>query len=130
MNSPWVDADPDLQFVVGPDNPDLANKTVLMTHIGEGRDLPPFLVIHGSADRLVPFGQSIMLVEALREAGQDVTFYKIAGADHGDPTFWRPATLDLVVDGCIRLVGNAFRVAQPAVQVLTDDDPQLRQSVG
>ena len=80
------------------DNPDLANKTVLMTHIGEGRDLPPFLVIHGSADRLVPFGQSIMLVEALREAGQDVTFYKIAGADHGDPTFWRPATLDLVVD--------------------------------
>jgi acetyl esterase/lipase len=80
------------------DNPELANRTVLMTHIGEGRALPPFLVIHGSADRLVPFGQSIMLVEALREAGQDVTFYKIAGADHGDPSFWKPATLDLVVD--------------------------------
>ena len=80
------------------DNPGLANPTVLMTHIGEGRELPPFLVIHGSADRLVPFGQSIMLVEALREAGQDVTFYKIAGADHGEPSFWKSATLDLVVD--------------------------------
>jgi acetyl esterase/lipase len=80
------------------DNPELANRTVLMTHIGEGRDLPPFLVIHGSRDRLVPFGQSVLLVEALRDAGQDVTFYKIAGADHGDPSFWKPATLDLVVD--------------------------------
>ncbi len=80
------------------DNPERANPTVLMTHIGEGRHLPPFLVIHGSADRLVPFGQSILLVEALRAAGQDVTFYKIAAADHGDPSFWKPATLDLVVD--------------------------------
>jgi len=80
------------------DNPELAHRTVLMTHIGDRRTLPPFLVIHGSKDRLVPFGQSIMLVEALRAAGQDVTFYKIVGADHGDPSFWKPATLDLVVD--------------------------------
>ena len=80
------------------DNPELAHRTVLMAHIGEGVDLPPFLVIHGSKDRLVPFGQSIMLVEALRAAGQDVTFYKLAAADHGDPSFWKPATLDLVVD--------------------------------
>ena len=80
------------------DNPELAHGTVLMTHIGEGVELPPFLVIHGSKDRLVPFGQSVMLVEALREAGQNVTFYKLAAADHGDPSFWKPATLDLVVD--------------------------------
>jgi acetyl esterase/lipase len=80
------------------DNPELAHPTVLMTHIGEGRQLPPILAIHGSKDRLVPFGQSVMLVEALRAAGQDVTFYKIAGADHGDASFWKPATLDLVVD--------------------------------
>ena len=80
------------------DNPELANQTVLMTHIGEGRTLPPFLVIHGSKDRLVPFGQSVMLVEALRAAGQNVTFYKLAAADHADPSFWKPATLDLVVD--------------------------------
>jgi len=80
------------------DNPELAHRTVLMTHLGEGRTLPPFLVIHGSKDRLVPFGQSIMLVEALRAAGQDVTFYKLAAADHGDPSFWKLATLDLVVD--------------------------------
>lgn len=80
------------------DNTELAHRTVLMAHIGDGVELPPFLVIHGSKDRLVPFGQSIMLVEALRAAGQDVTFYKLQGADHGDPSFWRPATLDLVVD--------------------------------
>ncbi len=50
--------------------------------------MPPF----------VPLGQLVMLVEALRGAGQDVTFYKIGAADHGDPSFWKPATVDLVVD--------------------------------
>ena len=44
--------------------------------------LQPFLVAHGTADRLVPFGQSVLLVEALRAAGVPVTFHAVAGADH------------------------------------------------
>jgi dipeptidyl aminopeptidase/acylaminoacyl peptidase len=44
--------------------------------------LPPFLVAHGTADRLVPFGQSGLLVEALRSAGVTVTFHAVEGADH------------------------------------------------
>lgn len=46
-------------------------------------DSPPFLIIHGDRDPLVPYQQSVLLAEALREAGVDVTFYTVDGAGHG-----------------------------------------------
>jgi acetyl esterase/lipase len=46
-------------------------------------EAPPFLVVHGDRDPLVPYGQSLLLVDALRAAGVPVTFYTVAGAGHG-----------------------------------------------
>jgi acetyl esterase/lipase len=46
---------------------------------------PPFLIQHGDQDRLVSWRQSQDLTDALREAGCDVTFHLIEGADH---CFW------------------------------------------
>jgi acetyl esterase/lipase len=46
------------------------------------RDIPPILVDHGTRDRLVPYGQSVRLVDALRAVGADVTFVTEKGADH------------------------------------------------
>jgi acetyl esterase/lipase len=46
-------------------------------------DAPPFLVIHGDRDPLVPHGQSTLLVEALQKAGVPVTFYTVKGGGHG-----------------------------------------------
>ena len=46
-------------------------------------DAPPFLIIHGDRDPLVPYGQSQLLVAALQAAGAPVTFYTVAGAGHG-----------------------------------------------
>ena len=43
----------------------------------------PFLIIHGDRDPLVPYGQSLLLVDALRAAGVPVTFYTVVGAGHG-----------------------------------------------
>jgi acetyl esterase/lipase len=51
------------------------------------RDAPPFLIVHGEQDPLVPCHQSELLYEALKRAPSDVTFYKIAGAGHGGPEF-------------------------------------------
>jgi acetyl esterase/lipase len=48
---------------------------------------PPFLIVHGEQDPLVPFHQSELLYDALKRARGDVTFYKIAGAGHGGPEF-------------------------------------------
>lgn len=45
-------------------------------------DTPPFLIVHGDQDPLVPYGQSVILVEALQKVGVDVTFYTVKGAGH------------------------------------------------
>ncbi len=44
---------------------------------------PPFLIVHGDRDPLVPYQQSTLLVAALRAAGVPVTFYTVVGAGHG-----------------------------------------------
>ena len=47
-------------------------------------DAPPFLMIHGTADRTVPVSQSDELAKALQQAGaKDVTYMRIEGAGHG-----------------------------------------------
>ena len=45
-------------------------------------DAPPFLIMHGTRDRWVPFGQSELLATRLRELGVAVDFRPIEGADH------------------------------------------------
>ncbi|MEU1042959.1 alpha/beta hydrolase fold domain-containing protein [Streptomyces sp. NPDC005551] len=43
---------------------------------------PPFLVLHGTADTIVPFAQSERLVAALREAGVQADFRPVEGGEH------------------------------------------------
>lgn len=43
---------------------------------------PPFLLLHGTADRLVPFAQSEALLAALQEAGARAELIPVEGADH------------------------------------------------
>lgn len=78
--------------------PDLVEPTVVMNHLSPRRDLPPVLIVHGSKDRLVPFGQSVLLHDALVVAGGPVELYQLQGADHGGPPFWQDDVLDLVDD--------------------------------
>jgi acetyl esterase/lipase len=50
------------------------------------KDDPPTLLVHGDADRTVPFSQSEMMEAALRKVGVPVKLIRIEGGDHG-PTF-------------------------------------------
>ncbi len=45
---------------------------------------PPFLIVHGTRDALVPYAASTDLEAALREAGVPVLLQKIDGGGHGD----------------------------------------------
>lgn len=46
-------------------------------------EMPPLLLIHGTADPIVPIGPVDAYVEALRDAGaRDVTYIRIDGGDH------------------------------------------------
>jgi acetyl esterase/lipase len=47
-------------------------------------ETPPFLHLHGSADDVVPPGQSLLLHAALLEHGVESTRYVLSGARHGD----------------------------------------------
>lgn len=55
------------------------------------KDDPPFLIIHGDADTLVPYAQSVELEEALKKAGVDVILQRVPGGGHGGPAFTSPA---------------------------------------
>jgi acetyl esterase/lipase len=46
-------------------------------------DDPPFLILHGDQDDVVPINQSELLAEALKKAGVEVTYHVVAGAGHG-----------------------------------------------
>jgi acetyl esterase/lipase len=51
-----------------------------VTHVTAGA--PPFLLVHGTADWLVPYAQSEQLAAALRDAGVPVDLVPVEGAEH------------------------------------------------
>ena len=48
-----------------------------------GADDPPFLIIHGDADPLVPHGQSVLLHETLSAKGVESELFIVPGGGHG-----------------------------------------------
>lgn len=91
---------PESQLVGGPirDNRDKVARANPITYITP--DDPPFLIVHGDADALVPHHQSELLEAALRRAGVQVRFVTIPGGPHGGPTVEQglPAALDFLAD--------------------------------
>jgi dipeptidyl aminopeptidase/acylaminoacyl peptidase len=75
---------------------DLARLASPVTHVS--KDDPPFLILHGTADKLVPVSQSEILADALKKAGVEVTLVKLDGAGHGGPQFNTPEIRKTVAD--------------------------------
>jgi acetyl esterase/lipase len=61
------------------------------------KDNPPFLIVHGDKDELVPLAQSEMLSETLTKSGVDVHLEVLAGAGHGNG-FDKPALRELMMN--------------------------------
>jgi acetyl esterase/lipase len=74
---------PESQLVGGPiqENKEKVARANPLTFVS--KDDPPFLILHGDQDPLVPLEQSRLLYEALLRAGVDVTFHVVKGAGHG-----------------------------------------------
>lgn len=89
---------PESQLVGGPirDNPDRVARANPITYVTP--DDPPFLVVHGDADLLVPHHQSELLEAALRKAGVRVRLVTIQGGPHGGETVRQglPQALDFL----------------------------------
>ena len=74
---------PESRFIGGPiqENREKAVRANPITYVT--RDDPPFLIMHGDQDPLVPLAQSRILYEALQRAGVPATFHAVNGAGHG-----------------------------------------------
>lgn len=51
--------------------------------LGEGRKLPPTLILHGSADRVVPVGNAASIERLIRSQGGTVESHIYPGEGHG-----------------------------------------------
>jgi acetyl esterase/lipase len=60
---------------------DLIRLASPVTHIS--KDDPPFLLVHGEKDRVVPYAQSVEFDKALKAGGVESTFHTVKGAGHG-----------------------------------------------
>jgi len=71
--------------------PDRVRAASPITYVG--KNAPPYLIMHGLADNSVPHGQSVLLYEALKAAGNEVTLRLVDGLPH---TFFNRTDLDEV----------------------------------
>jgi acetyl esterase/lipase len=93
-------------YVLGPgrslaDHPDEARQADPASRVTA--QTPPFLIVHGDDDRLIPPAQTARLHQALLAAGVSSTRYVVKGGGHGDlsrhPEPWTSSQLmDRVVD--------------------------------
>ena len=61
-------------------------------------DDPPFLILHGTKDCLVPWQQSVLLDEALKRGGINSTLAILPGAEHGGDAFDAPEYKQMISD--------------------------------
>jgi acetyl esterase/lipase len=82
------------------------------------KDDPPFLIVHGTADTLVPYAQATEFTDALKKAGAEVLLQTIPGGKHGGPEFMSARA--------IRLYKNFFdkhlKGADVQVELLSPSD--------
>lgn len=62
-----------------------------------GQDYPPFLLLHGDADQVVPYHQMVDMYDKLDQDGYDVTAYRVKGANH-ERDFWSQTVYDVIRD--------------------------------
>jgi acetyl esterase/lipase len=76
-----------------------------ITYVAKARTLPPFSIVHGKVDCLVPMGQSQQLATALKKKGAKVSLTILDGAGHGGPEF--SAQVDQTVSFLDRTFGRS-----------------------
>ena len=85
---------------------------------------PPFLIVHGTIDNLVPVAQARTLTEQLRRVGTPVTYVELAGAPHAFDVFhseWSDAAVAGVARWLTQLPGIGALAAAEDVDTASSD---------
>ena len=61
-----------------------------VNYVLPGKAYPPFFLLHGDADKLVPYEQSLEMLQTLQAAGVDARMARVHGAPH-EGSFWSEA---------------------------------------
>ena len=69
--------------------------------VKKGVKYPPFLLLHGTGDPVVPVEQMEELYTCLRDAGADVTAWYVDGAEH-EGNFWSPDVRRVIHDELVK----------------------------
>jgi len=85
-------------------NTEKALKASAMGHIKKG--LPPFLIMHGTADKLVSPKQSEQLYNALIGEGNKAQYIVVNGADHGGLMWFQEDVISRVVEWFLNTLGK------------------------
>ena len=93
---------PDGQFIHGKnsgltslDKPEAVAKANPITYVDKND--PPFLLFHGTRDMSVSPSQTLLLHNALREAGVPSTRYVLEGAGHATAEFSDPGVIKIII---------------------------------
>lgn len=63
-----------------------------------GDNIPPFCILHGTEDRIVPIAESRLFHEALAKRGAAARFYAIRGAGHATQEFHQEDVKQLILN--------------------------------
>lgn len=77
------------------DNLAIFEKMSPMTYVGQGKALPPMLILNGDADELVTYESSLQFYEEMTARGYDVDFVKVENGPH-EGSFWSPELFDYI----------------------------------
>lgn len=83
------------------ENMEISDQLTCTNYVRAEVPSPPVLLMHGTADPLVGFTQSVRLYKKLMEEGKDAVFYPVEGAVHGDIAFWTEENMDRI-EGFLR----------------------------
>lgn len=93
--------DENLLWALGGKNPDTYHETLNqispIAYVTPGRNLPPFLILHGDADDVVLYEDSEALYDKLTSCGYSADLIHVTGAPHED-TFWSTQLLEIIFD--------------------------------
>lgn len=76
---------------------DIKRQMSPLYQIKDGQKYPPFLLLHGDADKVVPYHQMEDMYHALEEHGVSAEAYRVKGANH-ERDFWSQTIYDIVKD--------------------------------
>ena len=65
--------------------------------VRDGVAYPPTMLLHGTADTVVPYRQSVKMHKRLLEHGVDSRLVLVDGAEH-EHDFWSPQVFDMIFD--------------------------------